>query len=74
MERGTRSREGYQEGIVSKMGGDLVSSLINAASNDPVISRLTTDYRIDNVDLTDVGKSLTGLLSREKGRRRTEDS
>lgn len=56
------------------MGGELVSSLINAASNDPVISRLTTDYRIDNVDLTDVGKSLTGLLSREKGRRRTEDS
>lgn len=56
------------------MGGDLVSSLINAASNDPVISRLTTDYRIDSVDLTDVGKSLTGLVSREKGRRRTEDS
>lgn len=56
------------------MGGDLVSSLINAAKKDPVTSRLTTDYRIDNVDLTDVGKSLTGLVPREKGRRRTEYS
>lgn len=51
------------------MGGDLVSSSINTAGNDPVISRLTIDYRIDKVELTDVGKSLTGLVSREKGRR-----
>lgn len=55
------------------MGGDLVSSSINTAGNDPEISRLTIDYRIDKVELTNVGKSLTGLVSREKGRR-TEDS